>query len=71
MSLLAVLAATFGALSVAGECSSGLIRSTFVAVPAGAGSAAKAPVVAVCAACVGLACSAAALPIAGSSSPES
>lgn len=66
-SLLAVLAATFGALSVAGEYSSGLIRSTFVAVPArGRVVAAKALVVAVCAACVGLACSAAALPIAGS-----
>ncbi|RAG84321.1 hypothetical protein DN069_17695 [Streptacidiphilus pinicola] len=66
-SLLAVLAASFGALSVAGEYSSGLIRSTIVAVPTrGRIMAAKAAVVAVCAACVGLACSAAALPIAGS-----
>ena len=66
-SLLAVLAATFGVLSVAGEYSSGLIRSTFVAVPArGRVVAAKALVVAVCAGCVGLACSAAALPVAGS-----
>ena len=64
---LPVLAATFGVLSVAGEYSSGLVRSTFVAVPArGRVVAAKALVVAVCAACVGLACSAAALPIAGS-----
>lgn len=66
-SLLAVLAATFGAWSVAGEYASGLIRSTFVAVPArGRVVAAKAVVVSLCAAGVGLACSALALPIAGS-----
>lgn len=66
-SLLAVLAATFGALSIAGEYASGLIRSTFVAVSTrGRVVAAKAMVVAVLMACVGLACAATALPIAGS-----
>lgn len=66
-SLLAVLAATFGALSVAGEYSSGLIRSTFIAVPARSRvMTAKALVVTISAASIGLACSAVSLPIAGS-----
>lgn len=63
---LAVLAASFGALAVAGEYSSGLIRATFTAVPSRHRvMAAKALIVAATMAVFGLLSALASVPVAG------